>query len=170
MKRCVICHGKVGYDYPPIMLCESCVKIIAETYNKNHLLKEPTFTLPQKKTKAKKRWINDQRYKPKPSTSDCAGCDLIAKRARHGACPYVLDCDKDHIIWKLAMPKPHPLDMDNLPKGFTPERWFVEYRCDESEEFQESEWNNDDSLVETEDVISFIKDGWEYCYTKKAPK
>ena len=134
-----------------------------------HLLREPTFTLPQKK-KTKKRWIDDQRYKsaPEERLGGCDGCDLIAKRVGNGACPYVLDCDKDHIIWKLAMPKSHPLDLDNLPKGFTGERWLVEYSKNGNDWFK-CIWDRKDQ-IEIDTMRLWIQYGTEYRYTKKAPK
>ena len=71
-------------------------------------------------------------------------------------------------IWKLAMPKSKPLDLANLPKGFTPERWFVEL-CRHDDKWIPACFNESGNLENLKrDAQTHTE--WQYRYTKKAPK
>ena len=133
--------------------------------------KEPTFTVEPRK-KAKKRWIGGQRYKRAPiveldSCHLCIVSDSGMRWQPNGIGILCHECTNAD-IWKLAMPKSHPLDLDNLPKGFTGERWLVEYSKNGNDWFK-CIWDRKDQ-IEIDTMRLWIQYGTEYRYTKKAPK
>ena len=116
-----------------------------------------------KKKKIKKIWFDEKRYKAVPAIS--LSCKKCAFYDTGGCvCP---DLRCDNIIWKLSMPKSHPLMLDNWPKNFTPERYYVERLLGVSE-WVSSKWNNCELTIVSLQLN--IADGRKYRYTKKAPK